>query len=230
MGRKVRDNAEQISFSKTLATIKTDVPLDIDIDALVRAPEDIEALKEVYRELEFRTFLTRLNDRIASAKPDKPKEGSMGSLFDMENPDGPSSDDILPAGDTLKQLTHRFTILKDITEVGEMVKRAAMEERIGVDFYATGDQAMTAQWRGLAIAFANGDGYYIPVTEGKARAELMAVLAPLFSQGRVTIVSHDIKSDYLLLKREGIDWGTAYFDTSVTHYILNPRPDTACLP
>ena len=223
VGRKVRDNAGQISFSKTLATIKTDVPLDIDIDALVRTPEDIDALKEVYRELEFRTFLNRLNDRAASAKADTPKEeGLMGSLFDIENPDG-SPSDILPAGDTLNGIAHSFTVVTDPAAVAAVVDRASKEERIGVDFYAIGDQAMTALWRGLAIAFADGDGFYIPVPEGKSRAELMGALNSLFGQGTVTIVSHDIKSDYLLLKREGIDWRADYFDTSVTHYILEPE-------
>ena len=172
LGRKVRDNAEQIRFSKALATIKTDVPLDIDIDGLVRAPEDVDALAEVYKELEFRTFLKRLSDRltISSSKPEKPKEGDMGSLFDVDNTAEPTPEEIGAAGDTLKDIPHNFTILKDVAQVGEIVARAAAEERIGVDFYALGDQAMTAQWRGLAIAFANGDGFYIPVSEGKARA------------------------------------------------------------
>lgn len=225
LGRKVRDNAEQIRFSKALATIKTDVPLDIDVDGLVRAPEDVDALAEVYKELEFRTFLKRLSDRLttSSSKPEKPKEGDMGSLFDVDNSSEPTPEEIGAAGDTLKDIPHNFTMLKDVAQVGEIVARAAAEERIGVDFYALGDQAMTAQWRGLAIAFANGDGFYIPVSEGKARAELMSVLNPLFGQGTVTVVSHDVKFAYLLLKREGIDWGTAYFDTSVTHYILEPE-------
>ena len=223
MGRKVRDNAEQIQFSKALATIKTDVPLDIDIDALVRAPEDVDALAEVYKELEFRTFLKRLGERIAPANVEKPKEGEMGSLFDVADADGAASATVDAGGDTLSDIKHHFEIVTDMEQVAAVVAKAAAEERIGVDFYATGDQAMTAQWRGLAIALASGDAYYIPVTEGRKRQELMSLLNPLFGQGTVTVVSHDIKFDYLLLKREGIDWGTAYFDTSVTHYILEPE-------
>lgn len=223
MGRKVRDNAEQIRFSKALATIKTDVPLDIDIDALVRAPEDADALAEVYKELEFRTFLKRLSDRLTTTpKSEKPKEGDMGSLFDVDD-SADAASEVLPAGDTLADIPHRFTMLTDMNQVAELVQRASKEERIGVDFYALGDQPMTAQWRGLSVAFSSGDCFYIPVSEGKSRAELMSVLEPLFGQGTVTVVSHDVKSAYLLLKREGIDWGTAYFDTSVTHYILEPE-------
>lgn len=223
MGRKVRDNAEQIQFSKALATIKTDVPLDIDIEALVRAPEDVDALAEVYKELEFRTFLKRLGERIAPAKVEKPKEGEMGSLFDVPDAAEDAGSPVDAGGDTLCDIKHHFEIVTDMEQVAEVVAKASAEERIGVDFYATGDQAMTAQWRGLAIAFASGDAYYIPVTEGRTRQELMSLLNPLFGQGTVTVVSHDIKFDYLLLKREGIDWGTAYFDTSVTHYILEPE-------
>ena len=179
MGRKVRDNAEQIRFSKALATIKTDVPLDIDIDALVRAPEDADALAEVYKELEFRTFLKRLSDRLTTTpKSEKPKEGDMGSLFDVDG-SADAASEVLPAGDTLADIPHRFTMLTDMNQVAELVQRAAKEERIGVDFYSLGDQPMTAQWRGLSVAFSSGDCFYIPVSEGKSRAELISVLEPL---------------------------------------------------
>ena len=86
MQKRIIENAEQIRFSKILATIKTDVPVDISIDALKRGIPDTSELARIYGELEFRTFLKRLSDVAADTAVAAPKveaEGVMGSLFDM---------------------------------------------------------------------------------------------------------------------------------------------------
>ena len=83
--RKVSENAEQIRFSKFLATIKTDVPLDLTVDSLIRRPENVDALREIYRELEFKSFMARLGMGVSESRPVtiQPAGPSMGSLFDI---------------------------------------------------------------------------------------------------------------------------------------------------
>ncbi|MDE5838694.1 MAG: DNA polymerase I, partial [Paramuribaculum sp.] len=91
--QKIIDNAENIRFSKFLATIKTDVPIgDITPDSLVRKSINVDALAEIYKELEFRTFLNRLGVSHTPAPKAAPAEGEMGSLFDF-----PDAEDTKPA-------------------------------------------------------------------------------------------------------------------------------------
>ncbi|MCM1336492.1 MAG: DNA polymerase I [Candidatus Amulumruptor caecigallinarius] len=223
-GRKVRDNADQIRQSKMLATIRTDVPVDIDVDGLVRRPENVSELATIYRELEFRTFLKRLGPvpDVPAAEDAPRREGEMGSLFDADGE--PIAQDGAPAGRTLKDVPHNFRLVTTVAEAGEIVARLAGEDSIGLEAYAVGAEAMTARLRGIALAAANGDGWYVQVPEGtEARAAMMAVLEPLIGQGTVEVVAHDVKRAYLLLKREGIEWGTRYFDISVAHYVLEPE-------
>lgn len=96
--KKLIDNAENIRFSKFLATIRTDVPLgDITPDSLKRSPTDIDALTEVYRELEFRTFLNRLGvDKSTDGEKSVKAEGAMGSLFDMVEEAAPMANLSIP--------------------------------------------------------------------------------------------------------------------------------------
>lgn len=219
MGRKVRENADQILFSKMLATIKTDVPVQLDIDSLVRKPEDVARLIEIFTELEFRTLIKKLSERLpaSAAIP----EGEMGSLFDL-----PSEEPALdtPASQTLADVKHSFFTPESIEEIGKAIAKFAAEDSVGVELYALGDESMTARLMGIAITDSAGSGAYIPLPAGdSARAEILSVIEPLFAQGTTMIVAHDIKRTYLILKRHGISIGTRYFDTSVAHYLLEPE-------
>lgn len=217
--KRIVENAEQIRFSKFLVTIKTDVPLgDVTPDCLVRKPEDVDKLIAVYRKLEFRTFINRLS---ASAKTDAAQPAtvpSMGSLFDL--PDDTVTESVTEYN-TIATTDHLYNIVSTPAEVAEAVKAAAAKECVGVCLAADGDDAMTAYWKGMAIALSPGRAVYVPLRDD--RSEMLSVLSPLFASGSVVIVSHDVKRDYLLLKHAGIEWAVRYYDTSVAHYLVEPE-------
>lgn len=226
LGERIRANVEQIRFSKMLATIKTDVPLDVNLDSMVRQPENVERLLEIYTELEFRSFIRRLTSRLpeggVSSKAPEPKEGEMGSLFDL--PDEGAKDGITMPLATLADTPHEFHIVASVEEAGEVVKKLSAHEFLGLDIYAPGEDAMSADMKGIAVATSAAIAYYFPVPPaGTERDELMQVLEPLFAEGVRTFCSHDIKRCYLLLKRDKIEWGVGYFDTAVAHYVLEPE-------
>lgn len=231
LARKVTDNAEQIRFSKFLATIKTDVPIPegITIGGMSRGEIDAPALAEVYRELEFRTFLRRLettNPEIkgstaksaeASAKRD---DGFVGSLFDEPSADGDTVPTVLTS---LADTPHSFTTASTPDEVAEAVSRAGSSHRVAIALDADGSQPMTAALRAIAISPTEGEAVYIPLPdEASLRREITVMLEPLFGNG-TTIVSHDIKRDMILLRREGLYLNAPYYDTSVAHYLLDPE-------
>lgn len=215
--KKLIDNAENIRFSKFLATIRTDVPLgDITPDSLKRSATDIDALTEVYRELEFRTFLNRLGaDRQpANEKPAK-AEGVMGSLFDMVEEAVPTAN--------LSNSTYNYRLLTTPAEVAEAVEAAVKARRVAIAVNAAGDAAMTATLEGIALSVAEGEGAYIPFnSDSMTRSEIAAMLEPLLS-GAATIVSHDVKRDIIVLRREEMELSAPYYDTSVAHYLLDPE-------
>lgn len=220
LGRKVADNAEQILFSKFLVTIKTDVPLGtLDIASFERRDTDTEALREVYRRLEFRTFLNRLEGDDAppvaavTAVP-APGAGGQLSLFDMveETEDGADA----------KAGGRDFSLIEDVDAARAFAAAAAMAD-CAVAFNAAGDGGMTARLFGIAVARADGRTAYIALPDFAAeRAAMIEALVPVFG-GEHTVAAHDVKLGMLLLRREGLEWTAPWFSTSVGRYLLNPE-------
>lgn len=227
--KKIVDHADQIRFSKMLVTIKTDVPIVADIASFRREEPDVEKLIEVYTELEFRTFISRLKgsgvkpENSVEVTPPQKSEGYMGSLFDE------FTDTVAPAigaGDGVKVDMSNITVAEAATPayVADMVKRAVGSNAVGVSLFAPQPDAMSAQWIAAAIAFTPSEACFIPLPEKDKveRGEMLEMLAPLFTS-KTRIVSADVKRDIVLLACENIEFTSEYFDTSLAHYLLQPE-------
>lgn len=216
---KVVDNAEQIRFSKYLATICTDAPIDVNIAGLFKQKPDYEELGRIYTELEFRTFLKRLplNEAPAEKKADAT---GMGSLFDE-----------LPPVDNAKKTIADFNAdygKIELDRLREFVATARSKRCVGVAAYATGAEDMTSVWHGIAISCGAGSARYVKIpADIEQRKEVMEAIRPLFTDENVLVVSHDIKREILLLRREGIELTAPYYDTSLAHYLLEPEMNHA---
>lgn len=216
---KVVDNAEQIRFSKYLATICIDAPIDVNIAGLFKQKPDYEELGRIYTELEFRTFLKRLplNEAPAEKKADAT---GMGSLFDE-----------LPPVDNAKKTIADFNAdygKIELDRLREFVATARSKRCVGVAAYATGAEDMTSVWHGIAISCGAGSARYVKIpADIEQREEVMEAIRPLFTDENVLVVSHDIKREILLLRREGIELTAPYYDTSLAHYLLEPEMNHA---
>lgn len=223
LGNRIRENAEQIRFSKVLVTIKTDVPLPEDVapGRLLRAEPDYDRLKGIFNQLEFKTLVARLGQRHPAAQAAVAQAAP--SLFDeVDRPD----DGALVAEPV------RFKTLAEPEEQAEFLAETAAAETVGVCVDAAGPDAMSAVMRGIGLA-VDGRAVFIPVSDFEQEwGATASLLAPLFGRGDVTIVSHDVKRDMVLLHRLGVEWTAPWFDTSVAHYLLSPEaphdlPDVA---
>lgn len=207
--KKVTENAAGILLAKELVTICTDVPIDIDFDTLKRQTADTARLRDIYKELEFKTFLSRLEPAPEPAVSE-PK-GMMGSLFDLP--------DVSSAG-TVEEIE----VQTGVDALRDYVEKALTAQYAGVSLYAVGEEAMTASLRGIAVAASDSDVQFFQYpADASARAAWIEALRPLFGSRACVVVSHDVKRDYIILKNIGIDFTGAYYDTSVAHYLLQPE-------
>lgn len=195
---KVEENKAKIMLSKDLATIRTALDIDLRVADLRRCEPDTGALRKIYEELEFRSFIAKLP--AEDKKAEKPAEPSLGGLFDMVDPE-PAAE--IPIGDYS-------------ADAAPLLAEALGAERIALALYAVGEEAMTADLRGAAIAIAPGRAAYIPV-------ERIGELAPVLARKELTVVTHDFKRDLILLRRHAVDWQAQHYDTSLAHYLLQPE-------
>lgn len=217
LGERIRANADNIRFSRELARIRTDVPVEVDFNTLVREPEDTARLREIFTRMEFKSFLPRLKGgepAAPKATPQPPSEPL--TLFDFVNDaqDLPAAQPSIP--------THYAECEENAiaTEIDACIKAGT----VGIALYAPGADAMSATLSAIAISRKEGTAQLIRIPSGKEeRSKTMGLLAPLFTTPAVTLVSYDIKRDMVLLRHEGIELTSSYADISLSHYVLQPE-------
>lgn len=228
--KKIEDNREQIVFSKFLATIKTDVPLDWDEEALRRVPVDYVALRKVFTELEFKTLTTRIIDHgeanvgLDGVPLPAAPAGSQPSLFGSE---APAPVEVTPAA-TIKSHEHDYRLIADLDEARAYVAGLMQGQGdIGLHIVAQGQEAMRAHILGFALCGERYHAAYLPLDDF---GWMIDVVRPLLSGSR-RLVSNDVKRDMVMLHAHGVAWSAPYYDTGVAHYLLQPERnhDTASI-
>ena len=221
--KKIVENADQIRLSKHLVTIITDAPVEFDVEALRRKEPDVSALRAIFSELEFKSFLSRYPDEGASAREAVRPASSAPSLFDFaDETEHPSA----PAAVSASEWVTRQI---DADEIPAVLQKAIEARNVGIAVDAAGAEAMTAVVSGIALAFGKDDesyeAVYVPVpADADARRSLAVLLEPLFASPDVTVTGADIKRAMLILRRMGVTFeGAHWFDTSVAHYLCQPE-------
>lgn len=212
---KIETNADQIRFSKFLVTIKTDVPMAQTPDSLLRHEPDYDALREIYTELEFKSFLAKLNARqvvdASQSTPVTANADNSPSLFDFDN---------TAEEPVATPISVNFEIVNTPQAIADFVKKALKGTEVAISVYADGEEAMTAVMRGIALN-ANGTNIYVPAATIANGGDI--ALEPLFAAENLTITSHDVKRDMLILRRHNISWPAKYYDTRLAYYLLKPE-------
>lgn len=217
LGERIRANTDNIRFSRELAKIRTDVPVEVDFDTLVREPEDTARLREIFTRMEFKSFLPRLKGGEQAAPKAAPQPLSEPlTLFDFVN----DAQDLPAAQPSIPTDYAECEENAVATEIDACIKAGT----VGVALYAPGAEAMSATLSAIAISRKEGTAQLIRIpSETEERSKTMGLLAPLFTTPAVTLVSYDIKRDMVLLRREGIELTSSYADISLSHYVLQPE-------
>ncbi|WP_405282788.1 DNA polymerase I [Gaopeijia maritima] len=208
------ENADSVRMSRELVTIKTDLPVDLDLDRLKVGEPDFAELRDLFLDLEFR----RLAEKY-----------TRGAL---------EADAIESAA--AREATYRT--LTSVEQVAEWVEQARAEGRVAVGVEASLPDPMRGRLIGMALSAADGNAVYLPFDHhATAALELdlgdptepvpnlpplsdpaMAPLRHLLADPEVALVGHDLKTTLLLLKRAGSPLGGGLRDAMVASYVLDP--------
>lgn len=224
---KVAENKEQAFMSKMLATIITDVPIDLDEDDLVMEEPDREKLAELFAELEFRTIAKKvLGQEVAiqtAAKPATAKSAATGQM-DMFAESGT----VVEAADgsgykTLDQTEHDYQLVDSPEKRKALISQLAKSEVICFDTETTGLDTITAELLGIAFSIEIGKAFYVTIPEKEEEAKaVVGEFQPIFSDEKKTLVAQNYKYDLCVLKRYGLEFKAKAFDTMIAHYLANP--------
>ncbi|MBD5370687.1 MAG: DNA polymerase I [Bacteroides sp.] len=230
--KKIEDNAEQIRFSRFLATIRTDVPIEATPDDLRRRDPDTKALMEIFSRLEFRTLsdrvMRRLNASAPSSTPPRaaqtaqsatasdPFPSDLFSWADSESAAAPEP----PA--PVEADAEEVTVVDSPETLSALQKALLPHREIGFYTVVDGDNDMTCRWIGTSIALPDTPGtWYVPT----AYAEGSAYILDLMAQPDICKVTDSAKLDYVVAARRRTDDAPAlrnFYDVTLAHYLMQP--------
>ena len=216
--RRIVENREMIEFSRFLATIKTDVPVEFDEDAMLRSPIDGEALRKIFTDLEFRT----LADRILGKPQAEPKAKNVQTtLFDTEPEAAPVDEEAFA---THADTPHTYHFVEDEEEMWDLAALLGCADAFAFDTETTGIDPMRAELVGLSFAMKAHEAYYVPVPEGREAAMAVVEIFRSALENTASLkVGQNIKYDYIVLRNYGVTLRGKMFDTMVAHYLLQPE-------
>lgn len=218
---KVEENRKQIEFSRFLATIKTDVPLPLDMDALKRESPDEEELRKIFQELEFRTLL----ERIFKEKPKETPAATLGQgdLFGFFTPETTSEPEKTNLA-TLHTLNYNYQLVDNEEKLSQLLQNIVTQSVLSLDTETTSTDPIRAELVGMSFSYAENQAFYVPVPTDRSEAQkIVDRFRPVFENREIMKVGQNIKYDMLLLANYGVQLQGPLFDTMVAHYVLQPE-------
>ena len=218
--KKVEDNAELIRMSKYLATIKTDVPIELDLDALQVKDANQQELEKLFEELEFKTFAKRI---LKKDKQEQKKQNLQLDLF-AEFPTKGKEEAEFSSFETLKTIPHEYKLVEKEDEIKQLCDYFLTKEILSLDTETTSLSPIDAELVGLSFSVKENEAFYVPVPADQDEArKIVDLLRPVYENEKILKVGQNLKYDYEVLMKYGVRLAGKMFDTMLAHYVIQPE-------
>ncbi len=207
---------ETAYLSQKLSRIVTDLQVDLDLEQARIDRFNPRAVENLFRELEFRSLMDRLNTLVGKMQPIMP-QGEQMALFAEEAPE----DTAAPSPNIIKT-----TIVDTPEALADLAKTLNKAEMIAFDTETTSTDPMQAELVGISLAVKPDHGYYIPIGHQQgtqlAKDDVFKALSSPLSETEIGKAGHNIKYDLIVLRRAGLDVSPMTFDTMIAEWLINP--------
>ncbi len=217
---KVENAVEDIKISKFLATIRTDVPMQLDLDELKVEQPDETKLRAIFEELEFKTLINKFLNKGES----KPKtDNNQLDLF-AENTTNESDEPKNAKFESIKTTQHEYKLVENEEELRQLCDFFITKEFVSIDTETTSTDAISAELVGLSFSVEEKKAFYVPVPANYEEAlKIVQIFKPLYESDKIMKIGQNIKYDYEVLTRYGVTLQGKMFDTMIAHYLIQPE-------
>lgn len=236
---KVENNKEMAIQSKRLATIIIDCPIEFDEQKLVRKEINKDALRELFKELEFRRLGQTLlgediggNESLATEKTEYKAKASNGqtdlfstaAFFNEQNGNGDSGESEPETNhETISTVAHQYILVDTDEKLNELISVLNSVQEYCFDSETTGLNALEAEIVGLSFSIKAHEAYYVSIPADKNEAQkILEKLRPIFENESKILIGQNIKYDYHILKNYNISIKNKLWDTMVAHFLIQP--------
>ncbi|KGF43312.1 DNA polymerase I [Prevotella denticola DNF00960] len=217
---KIENAVEDIKMSKLLATIRTDVPLQLSLDELkVEQPDEVK-LRRIFEELEFKTLANKLLNK-SELKP-KNVETQL-DLFSVNTPNGQEEPEKTNY-ETHKTVPHEYKLIDNEEEMDRLCDFFMTKEFVSIDTETTSTDAIRAELVGLSFSVEENKAFYVPLPANREEAlKYVRIFKPLYENDNILKIGQNIKYDYEVLNNYGVTLQGKMFDTMIAHYLIQPE-------
>lgn len=215
----LENSREQAFLSKYLATIKTDVSLDIEFEKYKLKPFDKEALSEIFRELEFRSM-------AKSILGEEKKELYQSNLFESSAPEikeeaSKVESDYQIAQNNFKNSKKNYFLIDSNDKIDKLVEKLSTLNQFAFDTETSALDPNIADLVGMSFSFKDNEAYYVPVNS-KNKDTVLSKFKPVLENEKIGKIGQNCKYDNLVMKWHGVDVKGKLFDTMIGHYLIEP--------
>ena len=217
---KVEGAVEDIRMSKFLATIRTNVPVELNLDALKLKEPDMKRLTEIFTELEFKSLL----DKFVK-KPQQPQK-TVNAQLDLfaENPTNHSVDAEFSKYESLKTTPHDYQLVETEEDARKLFDLFVTKQILSLDTETTSVNPIDAELVGLSFAVEERKAFYVAIPAEREKAErIVNIFKPLYESTEILKIGQNIKYDMEVLMNYGVRLSAPMFDTMIAHYVLQPE-------
>ena len=217
---KVENAVEDIKMSKFLATIRTDVPMQLELDELKVEQPDETKLRTIFEELEFKTLINKFLNKGES----KPKtDNNQLDLF-AENTTNESDEPKNAKFESIKTTQHEYKLVENEEELRQLCDFFITKEFVSIDTETTSTDAISAELVGLSFSVEEKKAFYVSVPANYEEAlKIVQIFKPLYESDKIMKIGQNIKYDYEVLTKYGVTLQGKMFDTMIAHYLIQPE-------
>ncbi len=217
---RIETHVEDIKMSKYLATICTEVPIDIKLDALKIEEPDQAKLEEIFRELEFKSFADKILNKPEKVSKTKNQQLDMFAEFTSDS----AEEDKNANFESLKTVPHDYKLIVNQDEIVSICDYFNTKEILSLDTETTSTNAIEAELVGLSFSVEEGKAFYVPIPANREEAiKIVDVFKPLYENEQILKVGQNIKYDIEVLRNYGVEVKGKMFDTMIAHYLIQPE-------
>jgi DNA polymerase-1 len=217
---KIEAAVDDIKMSKFLATIRTDVPIELNMDDLKVMEPDEKALRTIFTELEFRTLADKFLNKPQKAPA---KVDSQPDLFGFFAPTSTESHEN-PQFFSLKDVNYNYKLVENEKDAEELYDFLRTNEILVLDTETTSTNPIDAELVGLSFAVKENEAFYVAIPPNRQEAEkYVNIFKPLYENPKILKIGQNIKYDLEVLRNYGVELKGALWDTMIAHYLIQPE-------
>ena len=217
---KVEAAVDDIRMSKFLATIRTDVPIELDLDSMKLAEPDEQKLREIFNELEFKT----LADKLLNKSKNKQKTANQQLDFFAEFPTDEPEDSKFASFEALQTTPHEYQLIENEEDARKILDFFLTKKILSLDTETTSTSPIDAELVGLSFSVEEKKAFYVAVPANREEAQkIVNIFKPLYENPEILKIGQNLKYDLEVLYKYDVHLAGPMFDTMIAHYLIQPE-------